>query len=107
MFPNVVIMQRAPSHADTQGRAKTAFVLSSGASLGAVQVGQLRALVERGIRADLVIGTSVGSLNAAWFAAEPDLPSLDRLEQVWRANFPARGVSHETDRLDGRCRGAP
>jgi NTE family protein len=35
-----------------------AFVLSGGASLGAIQVGMLRALVERGIRPDLVVGTS-------------------------------------------------
>ena len=36
------------------------FVLSGGASLGAVQVGMLRALYERGIVPDLVVGTSVG-----------------------------------------------
>src|SRR5258708_5749269 len=40
-------------------RPHTAFVLSGGASLGALQVGMLRALYERGIAADLLVGTSV------------------------------------------------
>ena len=40
-----------------------AFVLSGAASLGAVQVGMLRALYERGITPDLVVGTSAGALT--------------------------------------------
>ena len=44
----------------------TAFVLSGGGSLGAVQVGMLAALNERGFRPDLLVGTSVGALNAAY-----------------------------------------
>jgi len=46
-------------------RPHTAFVLSGGTSLGALQVGMLRALFERGIAADLLVATSVGALNAA------------------------------------------
>lgn len=46
----------------------TAFVLSGGGSLGAVQVGMLLALAERDITPDLVVGTSVGAINAAWVA---------------------------------------
>ena len=46
-----------------------AFVLSGGASLGAVQVGMLRALAERGIHPDLVVGASAGAINAALLAA--------------------------------------
>ena len=42
----------------------TAFVLSGGGSLGAVQVGMLQALSERGVRPDLLVGTSAGALNA-------------------------------------------
>jgi len=41
-------------------RSTTAFVLSGGASLGAIQVGMLRALYERGIAPDLIVGTSAG-----------------------------------------------
>lgn len=43
---------------------RTALVLAGGASLGAMQVGMLRALYERRIVPDLLIGTSAGALNA-------------------------------------------
>lgn len=45
-----------------------AYVLSGGASLGAIQVGMAQALDERGISPDLVVGTSVGALNGAYLA---------------------------------------
>jgi NTE family protein len=60
-----------------------AFVLSGGASLGAVQVGMLRALYERGIRPDMLIGTSVGAVNSAWIAGRPDPEGVDRLCEIW------------------------
>jgi NTE family protein len=60
-----------------------AFVLSGGASLGAVEVGMLRALRERGIRPDVIVGTSVGALNGAWLAGHPDAP-IDDLVGVWK-----------------------
>src|SRR3954454_1994187 len=59
----------------TPARPHTAFVLSGGASLGAVQVGMLRALYERGIAADLLVGTSAGALNAAFVASRPQTPA--------------------------------
>lgn len=46
----------------------TAFVLTGGGSLGAVQVGMLSALHEAGIEPDLLVGTSVGAVNAAYLA---------------------------------------
>ena len=46
----------------------TAFVLSGGASHGSVQVGMAIALEQRGIRPDLIVGTSVGAINGAWLA---------------------------------------
>ena len=54
-------------------RGGTAFVLSGGGNLGAIQVGMLRALVEARIRPDLVLGCSVGAMNGAAFAQEPNL----------------------------------
>jgi predicted acylesterase/phospholipase RssA len=48
-----------------------AFVLSGGASLGAIQVGMLRALYERDITPDLIVGTSAGALNGAFIASRP------------------------------------
>ena len=63
----------------------TAFVLSGGPNLGAVQVGMLQALHEAGIRPDLLIGTSVGAINAAWRAgADPD-EGVDELADIWRS----------------------
>jgi len=66
-------------------RQPVAFVLSGGTSLGAIQVGMLRALYERGIVADLVVGSSSGALNAAFIASRPQtMQSADHLGQVWR-----------------------
>jgi NTE family protein len=64
----------------------TAFVLSGGGSLGAVQVGMLRALAERDIAPDLVVGTSAGALNAVFVGAHGTGPAaLDRLAGTWAA----------------------
>jgi NTE family protein len=64
---------------------KTAFVLSGGASLGAVQVGMLRALYERGIAPDLILGASVGAVNGAFIASRPATPeTAEQLGTVWR-----------------------
>jgi NTE family protein len=68
------------------GTRTTAFVLSGGGSLGAVQVGMLQALAEQGIRPDLLVGTSAGAMNAAWVAGHGlSRASLEALADVWRA----------------------
>ena len=51
---------------------RTAFVFAGGGSLGAVQVGMLRELMHAGVSADLVVGFSVGAMNAAYFAGAPN-----------------------------------
>jgi NTE family protein len=67
-------------------RPDTAFVLAGGASLGALQVGMLGALYERGIRPDLLVGTSAGALNAAYIASRPPtLETVAELARIWRA----------------------
>nr|WP_281380042.1 patatin-like phospholipase family protein [Nocardioides ginsengisegetis] len=58
--------------------------MGGGGVLGAVEVGMLRALFERGITPDLVLGTSVGALNGAMVARDPTLDSLERLTELWR-----------------------
>ena len=64
---------------------KTAFVLSGGAALGAIQAGMLSALYEREIRPDLVVGTSVGAINAAFVASRPQIPdTAGELAEIWR-----------------------
>jgi NTE family protein len=62
----------------------TAFVLGGGGVLGAVEVGMLRALLEAGIRPDVVVGTSVGALNGAFFAADPTPTAVARLGELWQ-----------------------
>lgn len=62
----------------------TAFVLSGGGSLGAVQVGMLQALAAHDVQPDLLVGTSVGAMNAAWVAAHgTSADSLAELTAVW------------------------
>jgi len=62
---------------------RTAFVLGGGGMLGAAEVGMLRALIEAGVRPDLVVGTSIGAANGALIADDPTLEGLTRLEQLW------------------------
>src|SRR5207302_10931023 len=63
---------------------RTAVVLSGGASLGALQVGTLRALYEQGIAPDLLVGASAGALNAAFVASRPQtVLTADELAAIW------------------------
>ncbi|HEX9776083.1 MAG TPA: patatin-like phospholipase family protein [Actinomycetota bacterium] len=77
---------------------KVAFVLSGGGVLGAMQVGQLEALIGAGIVPDLIVGASVGALNGAAIAARPDMDGVDCLKRTWLGLksediFPGSSVS--------------
>jgi len=61
-----------------------AFVLGGGGPLGANEVGMLRALLEEGVRPDLVVGTSVGAINGAAIAFDPTPTAVEKLIEVWR-----------------------
>jgi NTE family protein len=63
----------------------TAFVFAGGGSLGAVQVGMLRVLTEAGLRPDFIVGSSVGALNAGFFAGDPTSGGVERLGEIWRS----------------------
>lgn len=65
-------------------RGTTAFVFAGGSSLGAIQVGMLKALVRRGIMPDFVVGSSAGAINAAYFACNPTVSAVDEMERLWR-----------------------
>ena len=58
-------------------------MLSGGGNQGVAQVGMLRALLERHIVPDVVIGTSAGALNGAAVAYAPNLTGVAQLESVW------------------------
>lgn len=70
----------------------TAFVLSGGGNLGAVQVGMLQALAEAGIRPDVLVGTSAGALNAVHVAEHGATGAgIDALAAVW-SGLRSRGL---------------
>ena len=67
-----------------EDRCEIAFVLGGGGILGAHEVGMLRALAESSVAPDLILGTSVGAINGALFAADPTLEGVHRLSRLWR-----------------------
>jgi NTE family protein len=69
---------------DEIGRTKTAFVFAGGGSFGAIQVGMLHSLAAHGITADMVVGSSVGALNGAFYAGDPTLEGVEKLAAIWR-----------------------
>ena len=62
---------------------RTAYVLGGGGNLGAIQVGMLKALVERDIFPDALFGCSVGAINAAALAADPTVEGVLALCDIW------------------------
>jgi NTE family protein len=66
------------------GPVKTAFVFAGGGSFGAIQVGMLHSLAAHGVTADMVVGSSVGALNGAFYAGDPTLDGVERLATIWR-----------------------
>jgi NTE family protein len=69
---------------DAASTTKTAFVFAGGGSFGAIQVGMLQSLVAHGVTADMVVGSSVGALNGAFYAGDPTVKGMARLAGVWR-----------------------
>jgi NTE family protein len=68
----------------TTKKERTALVFAGGGSLGAAQVGMLKALAEAGVVPDLLVGASVGAINAAYFASDPTRAGVERLASIWR-----------------------
>jgi NTE family protein len=67
-----------------KSRPKTALVFAGGGSFGALQVGMLKALLPAGLEIDMVVGASVGAINAAYFAGNPTAEGVATLESLWR-----------------------
>ncbi len=68
----------------TDDPAAVAFVLGGGGILGAHEVGMLHALSECEISPGLVLGTSIGAVNGALFAADPTAEGVQRLSRLWQ-----------------------
>ncbi len=65
------------------------FVLSGGGNLGSLQVGMLKAMLQAEIAPGVLVGTSIGSFNAAFLAADPSVDRAEALCDIWR-NVRAR-----------------
>ena len=62
-----------------------AIVLGGGGARGAMQVGALRALFEAGLKPDLLVGTSIGAVNAAGLALwGTNLAGVEALEGAYQ-----------------------
>ena len=72
------------SLSDSSRPARTAFVFAGGGSFGAIQVGMMQSLAKHGIAADMVVGSSVGALNGAYYAGDPTLNGVLKLAAIWR-----------------------
>ena len=64
---------------------RTAFVLAGGGNQAVCQVGMLKALLERDIVPDVLVGTSAGACNASVIAAMPNLAGVERLVETWES----------------------
>ncbi len=80
-----LVAQRKPLWRDY-----TAFVLTSGGARGALQVGALKALLERGVTPDVIVGTSIGSWNGAVLALDPTMQGVEQLVKVWHSLTTSR-----------------
>ncbi|MBI1769651.1 MAG: patatin-like phospholipase family protein [Bacteroidetes bacterium] len=60
---------------------KIALVLSGGGSKGALEVGFYQALVEKGVRIDFIVGSSIGAVNGAFIAS--GVPP-EKMAALWR-----------------------
>jgi NTE family protein len=64
-------------------RPRLAVVLGGGAALGAVEAGAIEAFRRHGIVPDLLVGTSVGAINAAFWAFDAEPANVHRLLHLW------------------------
>ena len=64
-------------------KRKIIYVFQGGGALGSFQVGGVEALYEHDYRADMVVGISIGGMNAAIVAGNPPEKRLEKLKQFW------------------------
>jgi NTE family protein len=69
--------------ASAMSASRNIFVLSGGGSRGAGQVGMLRGLWAAGVTPDLLVGGSVGAINACFVGSHPDAAGVEDLAAHW------------------------
>jgi predicted acylesterase/phospholipase RssA len=92
---------------ETSSGAAPAFVFSGGGNLGALQVGMMYALVESGLQPGMIVGTSVGAINGAFFASRPDLPGIAEIGRLWASLRRKDVLGVDLGTLVGGIRGQP
>lgn len=76
------------------------FVLGGGGSRGALQVGALKALLENGIKPDLLVGSSIGAVNAAGLALwGVNFDAIGKMENAWHEIADAQILDPRITRL--------
>lgn len=84
-----------------KNEAKVIYVFQGGGALGSFQVGGVEALYEADYRADMVVGISIGGINAAIVAGNPEHKRVEMLKKFWETvtvgipllNTPFLGMS--------------
>jgi NTE family protein len=79
------------------GGPSIGLVLGSGAARGFAHIGVMRALQERGIKPDIIVGTSMGALVGGCFATN----QLDPLEEWARSLTMRRIIGYLDVRIGG------
>jgi NTE family protein len=83
-YPHWRFSEKAPL-TWTRLRNGRPLVFAGGGSLGAVQVGMLRAQFAIELRPDFVVGSSVGAINEVYLAANPTPDGVADLEALRRS----------------------
>src|SRR5947208_157790 len=89
-------LRSSPRTVDTPAGPRSSTASGRRCWSGRPVPGALQALFEAGITPDVVVGCSVGALNAAFVAVAPTRERVHELEQVWR------GMSRQAVFHDGR-----
>ncbi|MFC9977850.1 patatin-like phospholipase family protein [Spirillospora sp. NPDC127200] len=76
-----------------------AFVLGSGGYQAHVEIGMLAALVEAGVRPDIVVGASAGGWTGAVFATSPDHRGLTAVRNLWCEMLTSPRIGGSLSRL--------
>ena len=71
--------ERMPRFAKTTAPPHLALVLGSGGPRGFAHIGVIKVLEEAGIKPDLIVGSSVGSMVGALYASGINAPQLEKL----------------------------
>ena len=98
--PEVVVQPEVPQVPAAKKIPKLGLALGGGAARGFAHIGVIQVLEENGIKPDLVVGTSAGSLVAAFYASGKTGAQLQWLADTmdesqltdWTIPFMSRGM---------------